>query len=97
MSLLLRPRLPSKSDLGLLRWSYKVSRELARRMRFYRGGLDVAHPPFPEGSQAACKIADGPVPISAPKIHYTPEDDQIIDAFHRATCMLNIYVIVRND
>ncbi len=66
-------------------------------MRFYRGELGLAHPPFPEGSQAACKVADGPVPLSAPKILYTPEDDQIIDAFHRATCMPNIYANARND
>lgn len=95
LRLLLRQRFPSKSDLGVLRWSYKLSRELARRMRFYRGELDVAHPPFPEESQAACKAADGPVPISAPKIQYTPADDKIIDAFHRATCMSNVYVCHR--
>ncbi|KJA25447.1 GMC oxidoreductase [Hypholoma sublateritium FD-334 SS-4] len=77
--------LEDKSDLGVLRWSYKLSRELARRMRFYRGELDVAHPPFPEESQAACKAANGPVPISAPKIQYTPADDKIIDTFHRTT------------
>lgn len=76
---------PSPADLGVLRWSYKFSRELAHRMRFYRGEFGLAHPAFSEGSQALCKLTEGPVPLSAPKIIYTPEDDKCIDEFHRST------------
>ena len=53
-------------------------------MHFYRGEFDLAHPSFPEGSQAACKLTDGPVLIDDPKIVYTPEDDKCIDAYHRS-------------
>ncbi|KAJ7743458.1 GMC oxidoreductase-domain-containing protein [Mycena maculata] len=71
-------------DITVLRWAYKWSRELARRMAGYRGEFFLDHPSFPEGSQAACGAASGPVGISAPDIKYSKEDDDAIDAFHRA-------------
>lgn len=70
-------------DLEVLRFCYKRSREMARRNKYYRGELVVAHPIFPEGSPATAKAADGPVPISAPEIKYTAEDDKAIDDYHR--------------
>ena len=73
----------SPADLVILRWAYKQAREIGRRMEFYRGELQVGHPTFVEGSQAATQLADKPVDISAPKIVYSKEDDDVIDAFHR--------------
>ncbi|KAJ7067085.1 GMC oxidoreductase-domain-containing protein [Mycena amicta] len=71
-------------DVAVLRWSYKWSREAARRMESYRGEFAPDHPQFPESSQAACGLTEGPFPISAPDLIYTSEDDGAIDRFHRA-------------
>ncbi|KAJ7696926.1 GMC oxidoreductase-domain-containing protein [Mycena rosella] len=76
--------LNSVEDLLVLRWAYKWARELARRMDGYRGEVVIDHPIFPEGSQAACGDAAGPVGIDAPDISYSKQDDEAIDAFHRA-------------
>ncbi|KAJ7133161.1 GMC oxidoreductase-domain-containing protein [Mycena epipterygia] len=70
-------------DLVLLRWGYKWSRELTRRMDSYRGECVSGHPVFPPGSQATCGMADGPVGMSTPEIQYSAADDEAIDAFHR--------------
>lgn len=72
---------PSESDLQVLVWAYKHSRELVRRMPMYRGEFVSEHPKFPEGSEAVAKLADGPVPINAPKIKYTKEDDKAIEEY----------------
>jgi alcohol oxidase len=73
----------SPADLVILRWAYKHVREIARRMEFYRGDLQIGHPTFAEGSQAATQQAGTPVEVSAPKIVYSKEDDDAIDKFHR--------------
>lgn len=52
-------------------------------MPSYRGEFALAHPEFAADSAAACNEVDGPVPISAPDIVYSPEDDKAIDDFHR--------------
>lgn len=70
-------------DLEILRFCYKKTREMARRNKYYRGELAVGHPIFPEESPATAKAADGPVPISAPDIKYSVQDDKAIDEFHR--------------
>ena len=58
----------SPADLGVLRWAYKWTRELARRMDTFRGELVGGHPKFPAGSKAAAKTAMlGPDPIDSPK------------------------------
>ncbi|KAJ7314791.1 GMC oxidoreductase-domain-containing protein [Mycena albidolilacea] len=75
--------LKSREDLVVLRWAYKWSRELARRMDGYRGEVVIDHPVFPAGSEATCGEASGPVDISARDIVYTKVDDDAIDAFHR--------------
>ncbi|KAJ7714137.1 GMC oxidoreductase-domain-containing protein [Mycena metata] len=72
-------------DLLVLRWSYKWSRELARRMDSFRGECAAGHPKFAEDSQAKCGEANGPVEFSAPEIQYSAADDEAIDEFHRAT------------
>jgi len=71
----------SESDLQVLVWAYKHSRELVRRMPMYRGEFVPEHPKFPEGSEAVAKLADGPVPMNAPKIKYTKEDDKAIEEY----------------
>nr|GAT58258.1 predicted protein [Mycena chlorophos] len=76
--------LEEPEDVALLRWSYKWTREVARRMESYRGEFAADHPQFPPSSAASCKIADGPVPISASELEYTSEDDAAIDKFHKA-------------
>ncbi|KAF9219422.1 alcohol oxidase [Gyrodon lividus] len=62
---------------------YKKARELARRMPSYRGEVASHNPQFAADSPAACKETDGPVPISAPDIMYSIEDDKAIEDFHR--------------
>ncbi|KAJ7855578.1 GMC oxidoreductase-domain-containing protein [Mycena leptocephala] len=76
--------LNSNEDLVVLRWAYKWSRELARRMDGYRGEFVIDHPDFPAGSRATCGEASGPVATSAPDIVYSKADDDAIDVFHRA-------------
>ncbi|KAJ7745760.1 GMC oxidoreductase-domain-containing protein [Mycena metata] len=70
--------------LSLLRWAYKWSREMARRMDSYRGEYALEHPLFAAGSAAVCGKTDGPVSIDAPDIVYSAEDDEAIDNYHRA-------------
>ncbi|KAJ7261758.1 alcohol oxidase-like protein [Mycena haematopus] len=76
--------LDKSEDIAVLRWAYKWSREMARRFESYRGEFAPEHPQFAAGSAAVCGPADGPVPISAPDIVYSAEDDEAIDQFHRA-------------
>jgi alcohol oxidase len=52
-------------------------------MKFYRGDLQIEHPNFAEGSQAATQKADTPVEISVSEIVYSKEDDNAIDEYHR--------------
>ncbi|KAJ3712557.1 GMC oxidoreductase-domain-containing protein [Lentinula guzmanii] len=47
-----------KADFAPLRWSYKKTREVARRMDAFRGELTSHHPHFYPGSPAACKDID---------------------------------------
>ncbi|KAJ7881580.1 GMC oxidoreductase-domain-containing protein [Mycena olivaceomarginata] len=75
--------LKSREDLVVLRWAYKWSRELARRMDGYRGEVVIDHPVFPEVVRRLAGEAAGPVDISARDIVYTKADDDAIDAFHR--------------
>jgi hypothetical protein len=70
------------ADLAVLRWGYKRSRELARRMGLYRGELSTRHPTFNENSGAFCKETT-PAGVTDPDIVYTVEDDKAIDAHHR--------------
>jgi len=71
------------TDVTILRWAYKRSREIARRMRMYRGEYIPGHPKFPEGSLAKCGLAEGPVDINEPDIVYSKEDDEAINQYHR--------------
>lgn len=63
-----------------MRHAWKLCREYARRMSSYRGEYAPDHPKFPASSAAAVSPDhDTPVPIDAPDIVYTKEDDEAID------------------
>lgn len=72
-------------DLALLKWGYKRSREMARRMACYRGEFAPSHPPFPEGSLAVCRREGDirPVDIAASDIQYTEGDEKVIEEYTR--------------
>jgi len=78
-----------EADVAVLRWCYKHCREIARRMKSYRGCLPSQHPKFPEGSEAAKGMGrcDGPDDMSSPPIKYTEEDLKAIDHWHRESGM----------
>jgi alcohol oxidase len=48
----------NKADFAPIRWSYKKTREIARRMDAYRGELTSHHPHFHPASPAACTDID---------------------------------------
>lgn len=93
----------SPADIAVLRWCYKRGRELARRMRSFRGEIPAAQPDFRpsplisdvsigtsqsvvnESTASVNPTASGPVPIDAPKIVYSKEDDRAIDDYIKAT------------
>ncbi len=64
---------------------WKLCREHGRRLSSYRGEYAPDHPKFPAGSAAAVSPDHNtPVPIDAPDIVYTEEDDKTIDDFLKA-------------
>ena len=71
-------------DLALLKWGYKRSRELARRMACYRGEYAPGHPTFSDKSDARC-TGDGasPIEIDAPDIQYDEEDEKVLEDYVR--------------
>jgi len=77
--------LDDPADLVILRWAYKKSRELARRMKYYAGDLVIEHPKFKEGSKATTQQSRSPASLTEPEIVYTKEDDDAIDQYHRET------------
>ena len=75
--------LKQKDDLELLKYMYKRSREFARRMPCYRGEFLDSHPEFSKSSQALAKADNQPVPIDAPDLVYSEEDEKAVDTFAR--------------
>lgn len=81
------------SDLKKQLWAYKMSREIARRLPFYRGELELGHPKFPAGSAAALVDlstgADEKHPVNGAgtrgleDIRYSKEDDAAIEDWIR--------------
>ncbi|KAJ3806589.1 hypothetical protein EV368DRAFT_76416 [Lentinula lateritia] len=72
------------ADFATLRWGYKKTREIARRMKFYRGEHLPIHPKFPANSEALCNgNSAGPAALDAPNLKYTEDDDRAIDDFHK--------------
>ncbi|KAJ6477262.1 alcohol oxidase-like protein [Mycena vulgaris] len=62
-----------RSALGI-----QKCRELTRRLPAFRGALGPAHPQFSQDTPAALSDV-GPIPLEAPKIVYSAEDDKAID------------------
>ncbi|KAJ7707067.1 alcohol oxidase [Mycena metata] len=75
--------LTAQSDVAALRWGYKKSREILRRMGAFRGALVPAHPQFAVNSAAVLKET-APVPLNAPNIVYSAADDAAIDTYIRS-------------
>ena len=75
---------------------YKRSREIARRMAAYNGERVADHPKFPPESAAeVLAVAEEgqeprPVPMNAPDIVYSVDDDGAIDDMLKAHCELQI-------
>lgn len=69
------------SDIKKQLWAYKMSREIARRLPYYKGELELGHPKFPEGSKAA--LHDGSFDGEVENIPYTKEDDAAIEDWIR--------------
>lgn len=63
-----------------MKFGYKLGREFARRMQCYDGEFVPGHPEFPEGSEATVHTSAKPVPVGAPRIKYTAEDDKALEA-----------------
>ncbi|KAI0742831.1 alcohol oxidase-like protein [Daedaleopsis nitida] len=70
-------------DMALHKWGYKLSREYARRMPSYRGEVVEGHPTFSSSSGALACARDGPVPVSAPDIEYSDEDERALEDYMR--------------
>ena len=70
--------------MKVLAWGYKFSREIARRMPYFRGEPAPLHPAFAPGSPAsAVAHAEGPVAFDTPRIVYSEEDERALDAYVR--------------
>jgi alcohol oxidase len=72
------------SDLKSQLWAYKMSREIARRLPYYKGELELGHPKFPKGSKAA--LLNGhkaPSGGEIEKLQYSEEDDRAIEDWIR--------------
>jgi alcohol oxidase len=78
--------LESMADVKTLTWAYKFTREIARRMPYFRGEPAAVHPAFAPGSAAATvPHAEGPVAFDTPRIEYSEEDERALEAYARAT------------
>lgn len=73
----------SPADLATLKWGYKKSRELARRLGVHRGEFTPGNPKFKENSPALCKATDGPIGVDASDIAYDADDDKVIEQYNR--------------
>jgi hypothetical protein len=72
------------ADVKVLAWGYKFSREIARRMPYFRGEPAPLHPAFAPGSPASVVAhAEGPVAFDTPRIVYSEEDERALDAYVR--------------
>ncbi|KAF8904338.1 alcohol oxidase-like protein [Mucidula mucida] len=78
-------------DVAALRWGYKKGREIIRRLPAFRGALVPAHPQFAADSPAAL-VETGPIPLDAPKIVYSAEDDAAIDHNIRALSLSSSFL-----
>ena len=72
--------LSNPADLPTLIWGYKKAREVIRRMTSFRSEICETHPPFPQGSPAACLDHYDP---DVKDVVYSEQDDQILENFIR--------------
>jgi alcohol oxidase len=79
------------ADVKTLTWGYKFSREIARRMPYFRGEPAARHPAFAPGSAAAIiPHAEGHIAFDTPRIEYSEEDERALETFARATSACNL-------
>jgi alcohol oxidase len=71
------------SDILKQRWAYKMSREIARRLPYYAGELELGHPKFKEGSAAALEAGALADAANVKDIVYSDEDDAAIEDWIR--------------
>lgn len=69
------------SDIKKQLWAYKKTREIARRLPYYAGELELGHPKFRPGSAAA--LSPGPIEGEVRDIEYSEEDDAVIEDWIR--------------
>jgi len=76
--------LESMADVRTLTWSYKFTREIARRMPHFRGEPPELHPAFALGGPAAVvPHAEGPIAFDTPRIEYSEEDERALEVYTR--------------
>ncbi|KAF5386490.1 hypothetical protein D9757_005890 [Collybiopsis confluens] len=87
------------SDVAVLRWCYKRGRELARRMKSFRGEILARHPKFSSSSETVAlknndanpvsliRTASGPIRTDSRSIVYSSEDNKAIDDY-LGTCAM---------
>lgn len=73
------------SDVDILKhlWAYKKQREIFRRMKTYRGEVDILHPKFATNSSAAPSRFDHEQSANVTNIEYTAQDDEVIKQWAR--------------
>ncbi|KAF2019502.1 GMC oxidoreductase [Aaosphaeria arxii CBS 175.79] len=73
------------NDVDILKhlWAYKKQCEIFRRLKTYRGEVEILHPRFAPGSRAAGGYLEHGLSGNITNIDYTPEDDEIIKQWIR--------------
>jgi alcohol oxidase len=78
------------SDVKKQIWAYKASREVMRRLPYYKGELELGHPKFAPGSKATLvDFSKNEAPFhlgddhKLQNIEYSQEDDDAIEAWIR--------------
>jgi len=69
------------SDIKQQLWAYKMSREIARRLPYFAGELELGHPKFPSGSAAV--LSSSALSGEVSDIKYSAEDDAVIEDWIR--------------
>ena len=75
-------------------WSYKFTREIARRMPYFRGEPPLLHPAFAPGTPASVvQHAEGPIAFDTPRIEYSEEDERALEVYTRekSACPTFVY------
>lgn len=78
------------SDLPKQVWAYKMSREIARRLPYNKGELELGHPVFPEGSKAALSNGESG---ELQDLVYSAEDDKAIENWIRGNLNTTWHVL----